>query len=265
MISFPVEGPGWTPRRWWIAIVLVFSGQLGLIFWLSDTSVVRPRQAARVPMVSLAEKMPADLLALSDPTLFALPRRQGFSGLAWLNIPPAPNRSFEWSEDPAWLKPSVQRLGASLDRAMEADSPDSLPRLSRPIPRLTIGDTLPPLAAPGRSVLRLEGDLATRKLITPISLPSRPFSDLLANSVVQVVVDEKGWLASVPILLPPGSGDPHADEEALRWAQDARFEPIASTGPNQRNSLTPRLTWGLMVFQWHTLPERSTNSPRPNP
>jgi TonB family protein len=265
MTRLPVERPRWPRRRWWLFVALVFSGQVGLIFWLSDTAAVQPRQTASRPTLRLAENEPADLLTLSDPTLFALPHRQGFSGLAWLQIPSQDFRAFQWSEDPRWLQLVVRRLGASLDRASESDAPNSVPRLARPAPRLAVGETLPPPAAPGPSMLRLEGDLAARRLIAPIDLPSWSSSDLLTNSVVQVIVDTEGRVASVPILLPPGSGDKEADDYALRQAKDARFEPVTPTGPSRRRDPMPRLTWGLMVFEWHTLPKPLTKSPPAGP
>ena len=49
-------------------------------------------------------------MALSDPTLFALPHFRGFWGDPWLRPPPAPDRSFEWTEEPRWLALETQAL-----------------------------------------------------------------------------------------------------------------------------------------------------------
>src|SRR5207245_8560915 len=70
----------WSARRWVGAVLLVFVLQLGAIFWLIDRTPVRVRQAASGPRLRLAGPGSAELLALEDPTLFALPHRLGFSG-----------------------------------------------------------------------------------------------------------------------------------------------------------------------------------------
>lgn len=265
MICAPIEPRSWPQRRWWFFIALVFSVQVGLIFWLSDKSQARPRRPGLVPALRLAGNVPADLLALNDPTLFALPHRQGFSGLAWLRIPRPPFRSFEWSEDPRWLQISVQRLGAVFGRVMEPDDQNSLPTLARPVPQLTIGEIPLPRADTGRSLLRLEGDLARRRLSTPISLPSRSSGELLTISIVQVIVGANGRLASVPILLPPGSGDKDADDYALRQVKTARFDPVTTSEPGRSSNPVTHLTWGRMVFEWHTVSVPLTNPPPAGP
>ena len=218
-----------------------------------------------VPALRLAGNVPADLLALNDPTLFALPHRQGFSGLAWLRIPRPPFRSFEWSEDPRWLQISVQRLGAVFGRVMEPDDQNSLPTLARPVPQLTIGEIPLPRADTGRSLLRLEGDLTRRRLSTPIALPSRSSGELLTKSIVQVIVGANGRLASVPILLPPGSGDKDADDYALRQVKTARFDPVTTSEPGRSSNPVTHLTWGRMVFEWHTVSVPLTNPPPAGP
>src|SRR5205809_7676920 len=61
----------WSARRWVGAVLLVFVLQLGAIFWLSDRTPVRVRQAASGPRLRLAGPDSAEVLALEDPTLFA--------------------------------------------------------------------------------------------------------------------------------------------------------------------------------------------------
>ena len=264
MSSTSVEPRPWPQRRWWVFVVLVFGVHLGLIFWLSDKAVVHPRPPGSVPSLHLAGNAAADLLALSDPTLFALPHRQGFSGLAWLNIPQPPFRSFDWPEGPRWLQLSVQRLGAAFDRSSEtADfNPPASP--ARPEPELTLAEVGPLPSAPAHSKLRLEGDLARRRLITPIELQPQRHTDLLTDSVVQIVVNSEGWPISVPVLL-SSSGSKEADDHALRLARTARFDTIISGGPGKVTNPLADLTWGRMIFEWQTVPVPPTNSPSIGP
>jgi TonB family protein len=264
MSSTSVEPRPWPQRRWWIFVALVFGVQLGLIFWLSDKSAARPRAPGSVPSLRLAGNAAADLLALSDPTLFALPHRQGFSGLAWLRIWQPEPRFFDWSEGPRWLELSVQRLGAAFDRSSEtADfNPPASP--ARPEPELTIAEVDPLPSAPAHSRLRLEGGLVGRRLITPIELQPEPHTDLLTDSVVQIVVNSAGRLTSVPVLL-SRSGSKDADDHALRIARTARFDAIISEGPGKVTNPMADLTWGRMIFEWHTVPVPPTNSPSTGP
>jgi TonB family protein len=255
----------WPRRRWWIVVAFVFVVQLGLIFGLSDRRVTLPRRPGLVPALHVARGAAADVLALSDPTLFALPHRQGFSGLAWLSIPQPPTSSFDWPEDPRWLQLSVQRLGAAFGRAVEpADPLISLVSLTRPEPALTMAGAGPPPTAQAGSRLLLEDGLATRRLITPLELPPERHTDLLTASVVQVVVDSEGRPVSVPVLL-SGSGSTDADNDALRFARTARFNSITSAEAGKFANPLAHLTWGRMIFEWQTLPEPATNAVRTTP
>jgi TonB family protein len=264
MISAAVELRPWPRRRWWISIALAFSVQVGLIFWLSDRTAVSPRLPAAFPALRIASPASAELLALNDPTLFVLPHQQGFSGGAWLSLPPPHFRFFEWSEEPSWLPFSIQPPGAVLNRAIELDSLSAQSTLARPEPEPTLPESRPLATGPAQSRLWLEGDLAGRRLLKPIELPSWRYKDLLTNSVVQVVVNPEGWPVSAPVLL-SSSGYRDADEYALQQARTARFESSTPSGPGTTPSPTARLSWGRLVFAWHTLPPPLTNTPSTGP
>jgi len=85
-------------------------------------------------------------------------------------------------------------------------------------------------------------------LRAPLNLPSWPYADVLAPSVVQAVVDAAGNAVSL-VLLPPGSGSDDADRRALELARTARFAPAS------------QLTIGRLIFHWHTVPLPDTNAP----
>jgi len=248
----------WPRRRWWFLITLVFAAHLGLIFTLTDRRPVVPRRPAGVPVLKLATDG-GEMLALNDPTLFALPQLRDFAGAAWLQIPTPQYRPFQWTEPPRWLARPLEPLGTVFARFMETNRFAPFELELKPAPDLTVPELAPEPAVAAQSVLRLEGDVAQRRLLNPIDLTNQPSSDLLTNSIVQVLVDATGNVFS-PVLLPPGSGLKDADQSALELAKAARFEPLvrASAGgtPN------PAAGWsgGLMIFEWHTVPPSETNT-----
>src|ERR1051326_980070 len=100
MIQGSAELLRWTARRWWVFIALVFATQLALIFWLGKPRTMLVRHEDPAPGLRLINSKSttdlcftnmslttAETLALTDPTLFALPHSEAFSGQAWLNVP----------------------------------------------------------------------------------------------------------------------------------------------------------------------------------
>jgi TonB family protein len=258
MIAATVQPRRWPWRRWGIVVAFVFVVQLGLIFGLSDRTLVQPRTAASRPALRVT-RAPAELLALTDPTLFALPHREGFSGLAWLQSTQSVFRSFDWPAEPRWLPLPVRQLGTVLGGAMELNLLSRWAGVVRPEPALTFAEAPPPSAARAGSTLRLEGGLAGRRLIVPIELPPEHYTDLLTDTVIQIVVDSEGRPVSVPVLL-SSSGSTEADNDALRLARAARFNSVPSSGPGKPSGPLAHLTWGRMVFQWQTLPKAATST-----
>jgi hypothetical protein len=264
MMPPSVHSGAWTRRRWWLFVTLVFAAQLGFIFWLGAPPPPPAQRPARFPALQLAGVASAELLALSDPSLFALPHRQGFSGFAWLRPRPQPFPSFEWSEQPRWMPLSLPPPNAALQRVIETTNLALRSTLTRPTPEPTQPRSTPLSLGPVQSTLRLEGGLAGRRLLQPIELPPWRFKDLLTNTVVQAVVDAEGRPVSVPILL-SGSGWSDADQYALQLVRTSRFDSVSRPGPGATPDSTAHLTWGRLVFVWHTLPLLSTNTPSSAP
>src|SRR6476646_4810802 len=81
--------------RWLLFVLLVLGLQVAFILLLSDekASLRRPTPGPRLSFATAGN----DILEFSDPTVFALPHRRGFSGQAWLQKTPAPDHWFEWS------------------------------------------------------------------------------------------------------------------------------------------------------------------------
>jgi hypothetical protein len=247
------DAGGWQRRRWLTFIVLVFAAQVGFIFALGERHFAPPRTVANVPKLALADDSD-ELLALNDPTLFALPHADDFAAAARLQTPVAPPPLFRRAETPGELPLDAENLGAAFSRfmqtnrfAMPAGSFKPEPQLSEPVLPLQ------PVFADA-STLQIEGGLARRKLLTRENLPSWPWPDVIAPSKVQVLVNAAGDVVSA-VLLPPDSRAEAAaqydaaDANALALARAARFAPA------------PGLTDGRMVFVWHTVAPPATNSP----
>jgi hypothetical protein len=255
MIQDLVESQRWPAKRWWALIGLVFTTQLGLILWLGRPQRVRPLPNDRAPTLQLAGQGAAEVLALSDPTLFALPHREGFSGAAWLTIHAQEFRPFAWSEPPFSLAPIQTQLGADFEKFMSTNQPDGLPVVAQPELKFKVPVVVQSEPFPTESTLLLTGGLAGRHLLASPALPSWPSAEILTNSVVHMLVAADGE-SNLATLLRPTSGSIEADQYALREARKARFEPLMVNDP--ANPLEG-LTGGQLVFQWHTLPLSITN------
>lgn len=254
-----VESRPWSRPHWWGMVGLIFGVQLVLIFWLGETSLIRPRPAAPGLTLKLAGSASAELLALHDPTLFVLPHKQEVLAPTWLRTPPPEFHSFAWPEPTNNPLLAIDQLGAGFNRLVETTPFNSLPPPAKPLPELTLPE-LPPLAiSTPHSTLRLEWDQARRQLLTPLELRSWQNPDILTNSVVQIVVDAEGRPGSVTLL--SGSGSKAADQQALEQANASRFEPLSHNLAEPAFHPAAQLTWGRMIFQWHTLPAQPTNPP----
>jgi hypothetical protein len=245
----PKRSESWSRQRWLTLVALVFIAQVALIFALGEKKFPAPRVVTNVPQFTLADSS-NELIALDDPTLFALPRADDFASTMYAHPPP----NFRWKEPPGEMPLAAQNLGADFARFMRTNpfaaplldfKPE--PKLSEPVP------PLPPMFAEN-SALHIEGELAQRQLLAPVELPSLPYSDVIAPSKVQALVNEAGSVVSA-VLLPPddvveSAGRPDVgDTNALRIARSLRFAPSS------------HLTVGELVFDWRTVPPPATNPP----
>jgi hypothetical protein len=192
----------------------------------------------------------------SDPTLLALPTRDSFSGPGWLRGRALAYEPQPWSEAPRWLDLEKQALGGELAGLVASNGVPAPTIADRPAPPLLrFEPRFPSEPIPAQSLLRAEGAVAARPLRFIPALPAWPHSELLSNSVVQVVVDADGYpLSAEPV---SGCGLAEADRQAWRLAMAARFEPL----PRAARDETGRgpLDWGRLIFRWATLPAAATN------
>lgn len=264
MNAVVIEQGVWSPARRWSSIALLFVAQMGLIFALGNRKPATPRPPAPALVVSLA---PAwnELLALNDPTLFALPQRRGFAGAAWLKIPNVEFQPFRWTEPPRLLPLRIEELGVAFAQFIQTNVFVSPALETKPAPELPPPVALETgLAPPTHSTLRVAGDLANRRLLNPPELASWAAADLLTNTVVQVLVNADGNVFS-PTLL-SRSFDPKGDQRALKVAGEAdqRALDVAREARFEAgNGALPALTLGVLIFEWHTEP--LTNAPSSNP
>jgi len=245
---------GWSWQKWLSRVALVFAAQVAFILLLGRKEFPPPRTVTNVPQFTLTESSD-ELMALDDPTLFALPHANDFASAVWLKkfVTPAPN--YRWAEPPGeLLSPAGESLGAVFAGFMRTNQLSPIPlnfklpaKLSEPVL------TSQPIFAEN-STLYVRGELAQRKLLNPVSLPSWPYADVIAPSRVQVLVDAAGNVISAVLLSPdsPVEAANHydaADRRALALARNLRFAPA------------PRLTIGLLIFDWRTVAPPATNLP----
>jgi hypothetical protein len=257
----------WSRRRMLYTAGALFVLEIAAVLLLAERSTIRMKPAEQRTVLTLAAdeaslRHYAEVPALSDPTLLALPSVKGFSGGAWLNFPALDYRPRDWNEPPQWLELEAKNLTQTFEAFMGVNTRRPLLVADRPTSRSTAYNlevSTDPVSV--ASTVDVEGELASRSLLNRWSLPSWPRSDLLSNNVVQVVVNGAGEVVAATLLPENGeSGSPQADQLALNLAKAARFAPLQdATAMRQPNH---RLSWGRIVFRWHTVPPAtSTNTP----
>jgi TonB family protein len=240
----------WTGRRWAFAVVLLFAAQIGLVFWLSTR---RASHAATDSGTTTLRWIPEQVStrsvvgARNDPTLFALPTPNGFSGEAWLTVVPFSYHMTNVPTPPHWLLPPVDELADDFNEFVQTNlvAEETLPDQLMPTPAF-VNMPLPEVIA--STLLKVEGPLAERPLLPGQPLPqlSQP---ILENSVVRVRVDPSGRVISAVLLSAAGSGSSPADQEALKFAKGARFAPAKRVGLSGNASPTGLIS-GDLVFWW---------------
>ncbi|HTL56394.1 MAG TPA: hypothetical protein VL361_11995 [Candidatus Limnocylindrales bacterium] len=258
MNDTPTEPRRWSGTRWWVMLAAILAIQLGLILWLGSRGPLPPRGPAAAPTLRIAGPAFEDLVALTDPTLFALPHQQGFAGPAWLSLHRIGAEPFVWSEPTRWLMLPVEQLG-SVFRSYIATNQFVPPQPAFVIQPEPISSDLPALPGlPAKSILKLAGGLRGLALQTHFELQSQTNSEILTNSVVQVLIAPDGRPVSATLL--SSSGRKEADQIALQQAAHSRFQPLAQAA-GQLTNKSSRLIWGQMIFEWHTVPPPANSVP----
>jgi len=248
----PPRSEGWTRNKFIFLIALALGLHVALIFIFGTKKPIVPRAVGPVPHLRLADRAD-EFIALTDPTLFALPHANDFSAAVWLKTPAIPPTTNRWTEPPGEL-PAPEKLGAAFGEFMRTNRFAELPLDFKPEPKLSEATVPFETALPPATTLQIAGSLAQRRLLHQIELPSLPCNDVIAPSRVQALVDEAGNVVSV-VLLPSDNsleGAGHydvADQLALQLARQLRFAPA------------PQLMFGRIIFNWHTVPVTTNNVP----
>jgi hypothetical protein len=246
------------------AVLLLQAGLTALLVRPAPRTPARPSFGARLHLIVDADpgRPLAGLPAFVDPGLFSLPSLEGFSGAAWLRYPLLEHAPTERAESPEWLRLRPAALGEEFFQYLATNTLT---------PPLLVDEPLPPVlrtqgSYPSEPVafvsrLRIEGDLAQRGWLGPLDLPSWAHSEIVSNTVIRVAADAAGETFSATIV--ERSGLRAADDYASQVAAQARFRPARSAG---RSIDVTDLTWGTLVFLWHTDPLPATNrAPNANP
>lgn len=265
----------WTWTHWLAIVAIVFAGHVLLIFIFGAHKPVPSLAVKNVPMLTLVGESSAGWVSLKNATLYALPDRKGFSAVMWMSIPPPGFVKQNWTEDPRWLAATdslpVNQLGADFNHFVQTNQFANV-RIDFNVPPVPVAPTVSAqLPFAHGSTLEIEGEAAKRGLLGTMKLPAWPFSDAIAPSVVQVVVDAEGRVISA-VLLPPQNysetpyleappvRDSDADERALELARSARFAPLPSNAGSIESSPATHLSMGMLIFNWQAVPITTTNA-----
>ena len=247
-----LPGEGWSRSRWIFLIAFVLAAHVAFIFIFGTKKQIVSRAVKNVPQLQLADDA-SELIALDDPTLFALPHANDFASAVWLRTPTNVPPDFRWTVPMNWLTLDAEKLGATFNQFMQTNQFAEFQPDFKPEPQLAEPVLPVESAPPQNSTLNIFGELKSRRLLNQVNVPSLPYNDVIAASRVQVLVDPAGNVFSTVLLPSENSAEESgrydvADQRALELARTARFAPAA------------QLTFGELIFSWHTVPAAATNT-----
>ena len=237
-------------------VALALALHVALVFIFGTQKTIMPRTVDNAPHLQLADRA-SPFIALGDPTLFARPNGHDFVSAFWRKPPLITQRSFNWTEAPRYLQPAPEDWGATFREFMRTSRRGAFPLNLKPTPPAALPAVALDEAPTPRTTMQITGELARRRLLTAVTnLPSLPLNDVIAPSRVQALVDASGNVASAVLL--PSDNDLEADgrsvmgdSNALVIARSLRFAPA------------PALTFGQIIFDWHTVPVTITTNALP--
>lgn len=244
---------GWSWKKTVFLIVLVFAAHLGFLFVFGAKKLPAPRKPSPVPQFQMAGNSFPELMALDDPTLFAVPHVQDFVPAIWRQLTNDISPAFHWPEPSTFLQPQPGYLGAAFNEFIQTNRFAKIQLRFKPQPRLAMPIVPAISLLPTTSTLHVTGELANRARFGSVNIPTLAENDVLAPSRVQVLVDTSGRVVSDVLL--DSSGNGAADQKALDLARALQFAPA-----NQ-------LDFGKVIFHWHTVPKPdiTNNTPAIHP
>lgn len=241
---------GWSRKKFLLILGFVFGFHVALIVLFGTKKQMVPRPATNVPHLQLANSA-NELIALSDPTLFARPNAHDLVTAFWRHVPPVSQPNFDQSEEPPrYLPPAPGNFGTVFRNFMQNTRPEEFPPSFKPEPQLTAPDVAFDVTMPQATTLQISGELARRRLLNSVELPSLPRNEVIPPSKIQAQVDATGNVRSAVVLkdIANNGTDNDADQKALQIARQLRFAPAQG------------LMFGEITFTWHTVPLTSTNA-----
>lgn len=246
------------PRSWsfWIwGFVFLFLAHVLAVFWLADRRNIsplwpQPRAFLYLGGDAAQDQRMAELTSGRDPTLFALPHPESFSGGAWLKFQPERPKLTNGAAPPEWLPLPVAQLGTALDEYVATNRPSTGPLLASLRRRVNPEVRLPDEPVVARSTVQVEGRLQQRGLVFVPPLPDVPHPDVLANTVVTVSVNGDGRVESAALVREAGSKP--AESNALALARSFEFSPLPIRDARVRAAAPPAI--GRLVFTWRLVP-----------
>jgi TonB family protein len=235
---------GWSFSRWIFFVALAVAAHLAFVFLFGTKKNPPVRPLANVPEFYLANAA-SELIALTDPTLFALPHWNDSSATTLREPPEIESPSFYWTEPPQFLAPPAASYGAVFHTFMATNQSGGTLLDFKPLAQITFPAVKIESVLPQNSTLEFSSELAQRRILKNLAVPTLAYNDVIAPSRVQILVGKDGNVASVVLLESSEYDD--ADQKALALARAVRFAPAAG------------LTLGEITFNWHTMP--ATNAP----
>jgi hypothetical protein len=221
---------------------IFFLAQFGLVYFLGTKKPTVPRAVTNAPRFTLAAATD-EIIALGNPTLFALPHAHDFSAPVWMKIPLPDAPDFRWQEPPRLLALDPKNLGGALREYLQTNTAAETPLNFKPEPPVDFPAVTLEIFFPKQSAVQISGALASRKLLEPLALPILALPEVIAPSRVQLLVSPDGTVFSAVLLESCGYADViKPDQLALQLANAAQFAPA------------DRLMFGEMLFKWHTEP-----------
>lgn len=244
---------------WFGGFLFLFLIHAFAIFVYGEREKALPPRKSIEPFLHIAgdaatDEQLAKLIGWRDPTLFALPHPQGFSGGAWLKFQPEIPARSNWTAPPEWLPLPVAQLGETLHEFVITNRRPEETLLAALRAPKTLEVRLPGEALARKTSARIEGPLAARKLTRAPSLPGIATADVLKNTVVSLAVNGEGAVESLSVS--GASGSIEADERALDLARHFDFQPLALRDARARETAPPTL--GRIVFHWQLSPPTNT-------
>jgi TonB family protein len=197
----------------------------------------------------------AGLLSLQDPLVFV---EMDLRRITRMNLMATARFSYEltnWSEPYRWLAPSDQYFADDFGLYVASTVQPST-FLTEKTPPALKEVARSERVLPAYALLRIEGGLAGQRLIPAQPLPLNESNNVLTNTVINVSVDSAGDVFSVALYL--SSGSTRADQSALTFAKQARFETAHQSGDRSSGASSP-VMFGQFVFQWFPVPTMTTN------